>query len=613
MILGTAGHIDHGKTTLVRALTGVDTDRLPEEKRRGITIDLGFAPLHLDGLDTIGVVDVPGHEAFVRTMVAGATGIDVALLVIAADEGPMPQTREHVAILRLLQIPNVIVALTKADLVEEDWLALVAEDVRSLLDGARFVEAPILPVSATTGKGIPALRGAIATAARALPARDASDLFRLPIDRVFTVRGTGTVVTGTVWSGTIRRDATVRILPEGRDARVRTLQSHGKQVDRVGPGNRAAVALVGLEVSDIARGSVIVEDGIWSPTRRLRADVVLAPSVAGRLRPRTRLRFHLGTADVGARVVLTSPEPDDRGAHAARITFDRPVVARAGDRFVLRTSAPLDTIGGGVVADPFPPARPRRWDTRLSPSDRLDRLAQESGPFGLDVASLPIRLGLGPGAIAEVTGLAAGRLVHGGGKIWERDTVDSVRHRVALLVESHHAGHPLESGMPIQLLRSGLGCPADLSDVAITRAIADGAIESGDGVVHTPGWRPVLSEDTRALADQLAATVKEAGWEPPSTDELIKTHGSSVPELLRYLGREGTVVQVEGNRYYDADQLKLLLDQLAALMPADQPRTPSELREAIGLSRKFLIPILEYCDRSGLTFGRGAGRVWRLE
>ena len=258
MILGTAGHIDHGKTTLVRALTGVDTDRLPEEKRRGITIELGFAPLTLPGLGVAGVVDVPGHEAFVRTMLAGATGIDAALLVIAADEGVMPQTREHLAILGLLQVDVGVVALTKRDLVDDDWLALVIDDVRTALAGTPLAAAPIVPVSATTGTGLAELTAAIGEALRAAPARDDSDLFRLPIDRVFTVKGTGTVVTGTVWSGRVTRDDVVRLLPGERTARVRAVQAHGSAIDRPSPGSRIALALAGVDVADVARGQVAV-------------------------------------------------------------------------------------------------------------------------------------------------------------------------------------------------------------------------------------------------------------------------------------------------------------------------------------------------------------------
>ncbi|MGZ8491751.1 MAG: selenocysteine-specific translation elongation factor, partial [Gemmatirosa sp.] len=305
MIVGTAGHIDHGKTALVRALTGVDTDRLPEEKRRGITIDLGFAPLALDGVGTAGVVDVPGHEAFVRTMLAGATGIDVALVVVAADEGVMPQTREHLAILDLLGVRSAVVALTKADLVDDEWLALVTEDVRAALP-APLADAPIIPTSIVAPRGIVELQAALVDAVRALPGRRDDDLFRLPIDRAFSVRGTGTVVTGTVWSGALARDAQVRLLPSGRSVRVRLLQSHGREVDRVGPGARAAVALVGVEVGEVGRGTLLVTDDAWAAAGVWRADVALLGDAPQPLGPRTAVRLHLGTSEVGARVVAAS-------------------------------------------------------------------------------------------------------------------------------------------------------------------------------------------------------------------------------------------------------------------------------------------------------------------
>jgi selenocysteine-specific elongation factor len=340
VILGTAGHIDHGKTTLVKALTGVDTDRLPEEKRRGITIVLGFAPLQLDGIGTVGVVDVPGHEAFVRTMVAGATGIDMGLLVIAADEGIMPQTREHVAILEHLGVNRGVVALTKADMVEEEWIALISADVSTLLrhhdpersDGGAshhersegsVVDWPIIPVSAKTGQGIPELRAALVAAAKTVPAKQTADLFRLPIDRVFTAKGTGTVVTGTVWSGELKDGAPIRVLPENRELRTRGLQNHGHSVPAIGAGDRAAIALVGVEVSDISRGSVVVSDPSWQSTKSARAEVTM-DSDHVTIGPRTRVRFHVGTSDVGAglRVTLSGaaaviPSKADSSSEAA--------------------------------------------------------------------------------------------------------------------------------------------------------------------------------------------------------------------------------------------------------------------------------------------------------
>src|SRR5258705_4020340 len=340
MILGTAGHIDHGKTTLVRALTGVDTDRLPEEKRRGITIDLGFAPLTLEGIGTLGVVDVPGHEAFVRTMVAGATGIDLALLVVAADEGVMPQTREHLAILSLLGVSSGVVALTKSDLVDAEWLALVDEAVRATLAPTRLAGAAIVPVSATSGAGLEALRAALAAAARAIPTRSGDDIFRLPIDRAFTVKGTGTVVTGTVWSGALSRDATVRLLPADQAVRVRGLHAHGHAVEPGQAGGPAALALAGVDLDQVARGAVLVQGSAWQATRVLRADVALLADAPRALGPRSRVRLHLGTSDVSARLVVPGGTLAPGGGPAGRHVADKGGARRAGGRLLVPCGPP---------------------------------------------------------------------------------------------------------------------------------------------------------------------------------------------------------------------------------------------------------------------------------
>ncbi|HJR41137.1 MAG TPA: selenocysteine-specific translation elongation factor, partial [Gemmatimonadaceae bacterium] len=396
MILGTAGHVDHGKTALVKALTGVDTDRLAEEKRRGITIDLGFAPLVLADGQTLGVVDVPGHEAFVRNMLAGATGVDLAMLVVAADEGVMPQTREHLAILSLLGIRGGVIALSKADLADADWLELVSDDVRSLVAGTPLGGSELVPTSALTGEGLERLRVALTSAAAALPRRDARDLFRLPVDRAFSVRGTGTVVTGTVWSGTLERDATVRILPGGRVARVRGIESHGRPLDRALPGTRTAIALAGVEVHEAPRGTTLVSDEGWAATTLLLAEVALLDDAPATLGPRTRVRFHLGTTDVGARLVAPGGAIA-RGEHRqARVVLDEPVVARAGDRFVLRSASPLHTIGGGIVEDPQPAHRRARPSATRSAGarERLERALHAAGAAGVSRSSLPVRIGV---------------------------------------------------------------------------------------------------------------------------------------------------------------------------------------------------------------------------
>jgi len=304
VIIGTAGHIDHGKTALVKALTGVDADRLPEEKRRGITIDLGFAPLSLDGLGTVGVIDVPGHEDFVRSMVVGASGVDLGLLVVASDEGVMPQTREHLSILLLLGIRRIVVALTKSDLADADWSSLVTADIQSLFQEMGADQPQIVSCSSKTSEGLDDLRAALSTALSAVRPRTDDDLFRLPVDRAFTVRGTGTVVTGTVWSGDVGVDEGVRILPDEKNARVRRLEQHGHPVGRTKAGNRAAIALSGVEIRDVSRGSVLVRDDSWRATSLFEAVVALDPEAAQILTARTRLRLHAGASETGARVVL---------------------------------------------------------------------------------------------------------------------------------------------------------------------------------------------------------------------------------------------------------------------------------------------------------------------
>ncbi len=608
MILGTAGHIDHGKTTLVRALTGVDTDRLPEEKRRGITIELGFAPLVLEGAGTVGVVDVPGHEAFVRTMVAGATGIDLALVVVAADEGIMPQTREHLAILELLGVRQGVVALTKADLVEDDWLALVEDDVRQAI--ARVLpEAPIIATSAQTGRGLPELRAALATLVSRVPARSLDDVFRLPVDRAFTIKGTGTVVTGTVWSGRLTRDEIVRVVPGDRTARVRAIQAHGAQLDAATPGSRAGVALAGIEVGDVPRGSTIVTDRDWRPTSIVRAEVSIVPGVAAQIRPRTWVRLHVGTTEVGARIVTR--DATDAGAFAARVVLDEPLLLRAGDRFVVRTTAPLNTIAGGVVVDPYPPRRGRPFPVGLNQSQRFERMLIEAGADGVATSVLPIRLGVSPSAVRSLVRGGDAGVATVGTRVVLRSVLDQLATRLVAAVELHHSEFPLDPGIPTQLLRGRLPGSPEVVDGAFVAAAADGRIVSVGGATALFGWTPTPTPEQASLLKTLVSQLEAAGAEPPSVEELAAASGGDPGTALRYLERLGEVVQVEQNRYYTATQLKLVLGRLKEAMLGSTELGPSQLRDAMGLSRKYLIPLLEYCDRAGYTSRSGSGRVWR--
>jgi len=610
MIIGTAGHIDHGKTALVRALTGVDTDRLPEEKRRGITIDLGFAPLALPSVGVAGVVDVPGHEAFVRTMLAGATGIDVALLVVAADEGVMPQTREHLAILGLLGIRGGIVVLTKCDLVDDEWLELVRLDLADTLASTPLADAPIIPTSVVTGAGLDALRATLESLARSVEPRRADDLFRLPVDRAFTVRGTGTVVTGTVWGGSVAREDVVRLMPGDRAVRIRGLQMHGAPADRAAPGVRLAVALAGVDHDDVTRGALLVSGDGWHPTRVLRADVtLLADGAVASLSPRATVRLHMGTSEVGARIVTPGGPLGAGEAKAARVVLDAPIVARAGDRFVIRGGTPVGTLGGGVVVDPHPAhRRPRPWTApHGTPGERLTLALAECGADGLDVADLAVRTGARPDEVVVLTERAD--VLRLGGRIFERRRRDELAALVVALAEQHHAAHALDVGVALQTVRAQLTGRPELADDAIRHAASEGRIEVEGGVLRKAGWGVRLSDEQSAIKDRIINALKAAGPEPPSVGELTAIHGQSVTALMRILEREGAVVAVESDRFYESEALASLTGRLRGGMLPGREYPPGELRDVIGLSRKFLIPFLEYCDRHGVTERRSTGRV----
>ena len=610
MIIGTAGHIDHGKTTLVRALTGVDTDRLPEETRRGITIELGFAPLALDGIGTVGMVDVPGHEAFVRTMVAGATGIDVALLVIAADEGVMPQTREHLAILTLLGTRAGVVALTKCDLVDEEWLSLVETDVRESLRGTALEDASIVRTSAARAIGLDELREALGTAMRGLPARDALDTFRMPVDRAFTVRGTGTVVTGTVWQGTITPGETVVVQPKGKLVRVRVVQAHGSEVSQAGPGSRTALALSGIEVVDLERGSWVCGDPKWPVTTRMRAEVAMLPDVEHSLRPREWIRLHLGTADVGARVVAAGGELQGGDRRPARIVLQEPVLARAGDRFVLRRASPIATIGGGVVVDPLPLRRRAvLWERVTDPEEALGRILLEAAPEGgVDPAVLPARLGVAP-AVVRALVTRKDLAVEIEGRVFHPAVVAAAREAVERMVQEGIKVGPLGEGISRALVPSLLPFVTDLLERVVDELADAGRIERRGAYLTPPGWQPVLSAEDGAFKLRILARLQAAGAEPPDIHELQTELGRDPVPFLRMLEREHRVDPVEPGRFYAVEAIERLVTRLRGGMTDGREYSPSELREVLGLSRKYLIPFLEYCDRMRITERRATGRV----
>jgi selenocysteine-specific elongation factor len=618
VIIGTAGHIDHGKTALVKALTGVDTDRLPEEKRRGITIDLGFAPLSLDGVGTVGIVDVPGHEDFVRSMLVGATGIDLGLLVVAADEGVMPQTREHLLILELLKIPRIVVALTKCDLVDAEWLSRVRADVEALFDASGASAQAIIACSSRTGSGLEDLRAILADALRSAPPRAADDVFRLPVDRAFSVKGTGTVVTGTVWSGQLSTEATVRVLPGGKTARVRRIEQHGASTDRARAGWRTAVALAGLDVADVPRGSVIVTDESWQPTSMFEAVVAVTSDLTGRLSPRTELRIHAGASEAGARIVFASGAGRSGSPAFARVTTDAPMALRGGERFVIRLPAPLRTIGGGVVIDPHPRRRPLPALTTAQleglttePATRLRFLLDAASTRGISIREIPVRVGCLPG---EVPGLVEGGNAYAGPhNLFAREAVEQVMATVQRIVAEYEIRSPLSPGVPIRTLREGLHVGEEMADIAIRETERAGTIETNGPVIRRKGWVPSPSASDVDASNHLAHDICAGDREPPSVSELVSRYGSSVPALLHFLERQGRIVQVETDRYYDRSAVDALVAKLREGLDPGRVYVPAQLRDVLGFSRKYLIPFLEFCDRIGVTERRGEGRILRQQ
>ncbi len=616
LVVGTAGHIDHGKTALVKALTGVDTDRWEEEKRRGITIDLGFAPLPLvNGLQA-SIVDVPGHEGFVKNMLAGATGIDVALLVIAADEGVMPQTEEHLAIVELLGVRRGVPVLSKRDLVDDEWLALVRTEVAERLKASRVRwDAPIA-VSAVTGAGLDDLRAALVHLAGDLPARPTEDLFRLPIDRVFAVAGAGTVVTGSTWSGSVAVGESVRLLPLDREVRVRSIEVHGETAERAVPGRRTALALVGVDKEEMERGAVAVTGPGWASTTTLDVALELLPGARKPLAVRTRVRVHLGTAEVLARVgQVRSIAPGETGF--ARLLLEQPLVARGGDRFVVRSFSPVTTIGGGLVLDPFPPKRPRVAERGLAVQqaggERLARLVEEAGLRGVAVRDVPVRVGILPGEVSAAVERAGKGVIASGDRLIARRVLAAEVERLAALVGAHHETHPLDPGLSLQALRAAVAVEdvaGPVWDLLVDYAVKKQAFEVSGAVARRPGWKATLESHAGDSGARLVRRLVEARWQVPTVAELQQEFPDlGVAPLLAHLAREGGVEQVDLERYASKPALEEFRGALEATLRELGRATPAQLRDRTGLTRKYLIPLLEWADRRGITRREGDARV----
>jgi selenocysteine-specific elongation factor len=629
VILGTAGHVDHGKTALIEALTGTNTDRWEEERRRGITIDIGFADFDTgDDELKVSVVDVPGHEDFVKNMLAGASGVDLLLLVVAADEGPMPQTREHLWIARLLGVERGVAALSKADLVDLEWRELVRDSVVEELERVIGVsDWPVLPVSAVTGEGLAELGQAILDGARSTRARDDDDLFRMPVDRSFSVRGVGTVVTGTVWSGRVDVGTEIHCLPGERVARVRGIQVHGRDSAAAHAGQRAALALVGLERSQVGRGDWLVRDTVWRETRYLDASLQLVPDSPWTLKHWQRVRLHLGTAETMARVVLYGRERLAPGDSAlVQLRLEGPVVARAGDRFVIRFYSPVTTIGGGVVVDPWARRRGRlsesaetmlRARAAAQGKERL-RLAISACEGGATADELAVRAGASPSAVeVQLRDLQADGVVRQVRDRWfDEHVVDAARRSLLDMLASGHARDAGARGLSLESLRSAAAWPSDLVDAALADLERRGDLRIEGSLAALAEHVPQLDEAQQATADAAQRRIKGAGLAPPTVKELaaeLSVRHDELLQTLKFLAERGGLVAVTADLYLDPEAMSEAKERVKQVLGQGGAASPSQLREALGVSRKYLIPLLEYLDASGLTRRTPEGRVLRMK
>ncbi|MCB0216871.1 MAG: selenocysteine-specific translation elongation factor [Chloroflexi bacterium] len=618
VVVGTAGHVDHGKSALVRALTGTDPDRLAEEKQRGLTIELGFAWRPLPSGRVLSLIDVPGHEDFIRNMLAGAGGIDACILVVAADEGPMPQTREHLAILDLMGVGCGVVAITKADLVDAEWLDLIGEELRELLAGTRLAGAPILPVSAQAGTGLEALVAALDSALEGLP--EAADLGRprLAVDRAFTLAGFGTVVTGTLRDGELEPGEGLILLPQGLQARVRGLQSHGRSTSRARPGTRTAVNLAGVDADAIPRGSVLTRPGDYRPTRLVDIELRVLPTAQQAIAHDLAVHVFHGASEIPAHVrVIGQREIAPGRTGPAQLRLERPTVMAAGDRLVLRLPSPSQTLGGGRVLDPRPPGRRRRFAEPVlarfaalsagAPEDRAWLMLAEREPCPAAALQPP-----DTGLSAEARGAALNALAEAGraldlGGMWITDRGWArLRRRAEIVLARHHARFPLRAGPPLEELRERLRLAPEAFGPVLARAQAEGWLLRDAETLRLPSHDVALSAEQTAAADRLLARFRADPFKTPSAKEAEEAVGAAVLEAL--LAR-GDLVQASPEVLFDRQGFAALEAAVVEHCRAQGQVTVADLRDRFGTSRKYALAILEHFDRLRLTRRVGDVRV----
>src|SRR5215218_3209350 len=623
-VIGTAGHVDHGKSTLVKALTGIDPDRLAEEKARAMTIDLGFAWLTLPGGQSVSVVDVPGHERFIKNMLAGVGGIDAALLVVAADEGPMPQTVEHLAIIDLLGVDRGVIVLTKADAAEADWLDLVGEEVRELVSTTTLAGAPIVAVSSLTGEGLPALLETLEAVLAAAPGKSGGGVPRLPVDRVFSVSGFGTVITGTLSGGEIAIGDELRLYPGDRRARVRGLQSHQEKVSRALPGRRTAVNLSGITTEEVKRGDVLAPPGTMTPSQRLDVRLRLLPDAPVALKQNDEVDFFSGAAELPARITLLDRERLDPGESAwVQLRFRAPIAVLRNDRFIVRRPSPSQTLGGGQVIDPNPP-RHRRFRPETiaaletlaagAPDEILLQMLEQrpietkelmAGAAGLSAAQVDE-------ALAQL--IAEGDAVILGGSERAPGATDfavassllaSLTRQTSEVIRSYHASQPLRPGLAREEARRRLGISQPrLFDDLITTVSGAGELIDDGATLRLPQFRMTLDPTRRAAADQYLATIRAQPYTPPGPHEF-----GLDPETLAALEHLGEVTKVADGVYFAPEAWDALVQGTLAFIDSNGSMTLSQFRDHFGTSRKYAQAALEYLDQLKFTRRVGDDRV----
>ncbi|HEX9015857.1 MAG TPA: selenocysteine-specific translation elongation factor [Chloroflexota bacterium] len=631
-VIGTAGHVDHGKSTLVHALTGIDPDRLQEEKDRGMTIDLGFAWLRLPSGREISIVDVPGHERFIKNMLAGVGGIDVAMLVVAADEGPMPQTDEHLAILDLLGISRGVVAITKSDLVDEEWLELVKAETEERLAPTSLAHAALVPVSAVTGAGLEDLLTALDGLLSEIPAKRDIAKPRIPVDRIFSVSGFGTVVTGTLIDGQLKVGQEVELLPSGKRTRVRGIQSHKRKVEAASPGTRVAVNLASIGTEEISRGDVVTAPGWLRPTKVIDVRLRAIPAAPKPLEHGDELTFHTGAAESVAKLALLDIEallPGETGW--AQLRLVEPVAVAKGDQFIVRVPSPSYTAGGGVVVDPHP-KRHRRFQQQVAAS----LATMERGtPEEIVLQQMPAAVPIDAGTLSRKAGLpldqtlatleaaiASGSAIHLDGAktdsrvaalnsqslVMSSSAWAALRERIENMLRSHHREYPFRRGMPREEGRSRCGLDARGFSRVEARLLSEGAIEEYGPLMAIAGHVVSFSVEVQQKTEALLASLRDAGASPPGTSELLNRYGLD-NEVLAALLDQGSLVEIAPDIVLEKSAYEDTVARIVEAVKQHGSITVAAVRDLFGTSRKYALALMEHLDEKKITRRVGDERV----